>query len=87
MLLLRIASPIPKFEGITVTAAPRSPAGANAPIAPLQPQGSGSARVPQLTPNKIQQYSSLFEQSGAQDGILPGTFAAIGIIRYRRLII
>lgn len=39
----------------------------------IQPQNSGNLiRVPPLTPDKVAQYASLFEKSGAQDGILPG---------------
>jgi epidermal growth factor receptor substrate 15 len=44
------------------------------PPSALQPQSSGSGpiRVPPLTPDKAGQYASLFEKSGAQNGVLPG---------------
>lgn len=48
-----------------------SPAVATAPPNALQPQGSG-IRIPPILPEKAAQYSSLFERSGAQNGILPG---------------
>ncbi|KAH0537037.1 hypothetical protein FGG08_006135 [Glutinoglossum americanum] len=49
--------PLPKFEGLTV----------------MQPQGSGApVRVPPLTPDKVAEFSLLFERSGAQGDILPG---------------
>ncbi|GIZ36603.1 hypothetical protein CKM354_000007300 [Cercospora kikuchii] len=66
--------PIPKFEGLAIPGgapvAPPSPA----PAAFQQPQLSGSApgRVPPLDPAKVQQYSGLFERSGAQNGLIDG---------------
>ncbi|KAK5010742.1 hypothetical protein LTR60_004902, partial [Cryomyces antarcticus] len=62
--------PLPKFESLNL------PTGAPAPVAPppaaLQPQASGGPiRVPPLTPDKVAEYSALFEKSGAQNGILP----------------
>ncbi|KAF2207590.1 hypothetical protein CERZMDRAFT_115097 [Cercospora zeae-maydis SCOH1-5] len=66
--------PVPKFEGLTIPGgapvAPPSPA----PAAFQQPQLSGSApiRVPPLDPGKVQQYSGLFERSGAQNGLIDG---------------
>lgn len=57
--------PLPRFEGIT--------APPNAPPAPLQTQQSGGpVRVPLLTPDKVSQYSALFEESGARNGVLSG---------------
>jgi epidermal growth factor receptor substrate 15 len=57
--------PVPKFDGITTTPAP--------PPAPpaLQSQGSGGPapiRIPPLTPEKVAQYSSLFERQTLQNG-------------------
>ena len=63
--------PLPKFDGITAPPGP-SQAQAQAQAQPLQAQNSGPIRVPPLTPDKVAQYSSLFEESGAQNGILSG---------------
>lgn len=61
--------PLPKFDGITALPGP-----AQVPVQaqPLQAQNSGPIRVPPLTPDKVGQYSSLFEESGAHNGILSG---------------
>lgn len=61
--------PLPKFEGITPLPGPPP-----LPAQPLQAQSSGGPiRVPPLTPDKVAQYSSLFEESGAQNGVLSGS--------------
>lgn len=63
---------LPKFDGIAGPSAPSSPQTAG----PLRPQTSGGPiRVPPLGPDKVHQYSSLFEESGAQNGMLPGESA------------
>ena len=64
--------PLPKFDGNLGTGGvPLPPPGP--PPGQLRPQVSGGPiRVPPLTPEKVNQYSALFEKSGAQDGILPG---------------
>lgn len=65
--------PLPKFDGITAPSLPPPPA------QPLQAQVSGGPiRVPPLTPEKVTQYTSLFEsslsgESSAQNGVLSGT--------------
>jgi epidermal growth factor receptor substrate 15 len=75
--------PIPKFDGISIPSAaqtPASPSQSAAPTGALQPQLSGQPpiRVPPLDPQKVQQYSGLFEKSGAQNGQLDaGTAKAI----------
>ncbi|KAK5997168.1 putative calcium-binding protein [Cladobotryum mycophilum] len=57
--------PIPRFEGLWPPQSPSQP--------PLQPQSSGGAiRIPPLTPDKVAQYSSLFERQNLQGGFLPG---------------
>lgn len=64
--------PLPKFDGIAGPSTPSSPQTAG----PLRPQTSGGPiRVPPLAPDKVNQYSSLFEESGAQNGVLPGESA------------
>ncbi|PSK57858.1 hypothetical protein B9Z65_9060 [Elsinoe australis] len=65
--------PIPKFEGVNLQP-PTSPAVGNAQPNQLQPQGSG-IRIPPIIPEKAAQYSSLFERSGAQGGLLSGEAA------------
>ncbi|KAI9871597.1 MAG: hypothetical protein M1830_002706, partial [Pleopsidium flavum] len=67
------AGPIPKFDGITGISNAPSP---HAPSGPLQPQASGGPiRVPSLTPDKVNEYTSIFENAGSQNGILPGETA------------
>lgn len=77
---------IPKFDGVTLPSAPAqggqpqqqsglsSPTGGGFPANALQPQtsGQGPIRVPPLDPQKVLQYSGLFERSGAQNGLLDG---------------
>ena len=82
-------APIPKFDGITIPGvsqsqpqpqaqAAASPRSSAFPQDPLQPQlsgGGGPIRVPPLDPAKVQQYSGLFDRSGAQNGFLDGVTA------------
>ena len=77
-LALQPGGPLPKFDGIAGPSTPNSPSGNLA--GPLRPQTSGGVaagpiRVPPLTPDKVNQYSSLFEESGAQNGNLSGDTA------------
>ena len=77
-LALQPGGPLPKFDGIAGLSTPSSPPGNFA--GPLRPQtsggvGAGPIRVPPLTPDKVNQYSSLFEESGAQNGNLSGDTA------------
>lgn len=64
--------PLPKFDGnLSTGGVPLPPPGP--PPGQLRPQVSGGPiRVPPLTPEKVNQYSALFDKSGAKDGILPG---------------
>ncbi|KAK4580222.1 hypothetical protein LTR86_000425 [Recurvomyces mirabilis] len=73
------SGPIPKFEGLQIpgvgpTAGPASPTSGGFPANALQPQlsGQGPTRVPLLDSQKVQQYSSLFDRAGAQNGVLDG---------------
>lgn len=80
-------APVPKFEGLQIPGATGtgsaggsaipSPTTGSFPPNPLQPQLSGQApiRVPPLDPQKVQQYSSLFDRSGTQNGQLDGATA------------
>lgn len=57
-------------------AAAASPTTGAFPPNALQPQMSGGPiRVPPLQPDKVAQYSGLFERSGAQNGLLDGATA------------
>ncbi|KAL8692269.1 MAG: hypothetical protein Q9224_003993, partial [Gallowayella concinna] len=68
---IKPGGPLPRFDGIPF------PTGAqgNAGPQPLQPQNSGPIRVPPLAQDKVMQFSSLFEESGAQGGVLSGDVA------------
>ncbi|KAI4260776.1 MAG: hypothetical protein L6R42_003904 [Xanthoria sp. 1 TBL-2021] len=68
---LKPGGPLPRFDGIPLPTAPQGNAGPQ----PLQPQNSGPIRVPPLTQEKVAQFSSLFEESGAQGGVLSGDVA------------
>ncbi|KAI4178472.1 MAG: hypothetical protein LQ346_007431 [Caloplaca aetnensis] len=70
-LALKPGGPLPRFDGIPLPSVLQ----ANNSPAPLQPQNSGPIRVPPLTQEKVIQYSSLFESSGAQGGVLAGDTA------------
>lgn len=75
-------APIPKFEGLTIPAAPAAaPSFVPPPAAGIQPQLSGTIqpqmsggpiRVPPLSPAKAAEYAGLFEKSGAVNGLLGG---------------
>lgn len=66
---LAAGGPLPRFDGFPVP--PQPPP--HVASAPLQSQQSGGPiRVPPLAPEKVAQYSSLFEESGAQNGLLSG---------------
>lgn len=77
-LALQPGGPLPKFDGIPGPSTPSSP---QAPFAgPVRPQHSGGSgpgpiRVPPLTADKVNSYTSLFEESGAQNGMLSGESA------------
>ncbi|KAI0484223.1 hypothetical protein GGR56DRAFT_612853 [Xylariaceae sp. FL0804] len=67
--------PLPRFEGISVNAAAPALAPAPVPSPALQQQttGGGPIRIPPLTPEKVSQYSMLFEKQNLQNGsMLPG---------------
>ncbi|KAK4152607.1 hypothetical protein C8A00DRAFT_34697 [Chaetomidium leptoderma] len=64
--------PVPKFDGITVTPAPPPPP----PAMQAQVTGApGPIRIPPLTPEKVTQYSGLFERQTLQGNLLPGEAA------------
>lgn len=65
-------APLPRFDGFVLP----QPTGQSATPPPIQPQGSGAGiRIPPLTPDKVAQYSSLFERQPLQNGTLPGDHA------------
>lgn len=43
---------------------------------PIAPQTTGPIRVPPLTPDKISEYQTLFDRSGAKGGLLAGKLLA-----------
>jgi epidermal growth factor receptor substrate 15 len=61
--------PIPRFDGFFQTPTPTG-----APVvAPIQAQGTGGpSRIPPLTPEKVAQYTALFERQPLQGNMLPG---------------
>ncbi|KAF2128837.1 hypothetical protein P153DRAFT_317222 [Dothidotthia symphoricarpi CBS 119687] len=68
-------APLPKFEGLSIPAAPpAAPVFTAQPTSSIQPQvsGSGPIRVPPLVPAKASEYAGLFEKSGAVNGVLSG---------------
>ncbi|MCJ1353862.1 MAG: hypothetical protein MMC33_003849 [Icmadophila ericetorum] len=71
-LALKPGGPLPRFDGINAP----PPATSAPPPGPLQPQASGGPiRVPPLAPEQANRYAALFEESGAQGGLLPGVTA------------
>lgn len=74
---LKPGGPLPRFDGIPMPAAPPGNAGPQ----PLQPQNSGPIRVPPLTQEKVAQFTSLFEESGAQAGVLSGTGPGADVVK------
>ncbi|XP_044724641.1 cytoskeletal-regulatory complex EF hand domain-containing protein [Hirsutella rhossiliensis] len=63
--------PLPRFDGITLAASTSSPPPSGPPA--LQPQGTGGAvRFPPLTPDKVVQYTALFERQSLQGNMLSG---------------
>ncbi len=65
-------SPLPRFEGVTLNLAVNPPPSAPAPLQ-AQSTGPGPIRIPPLTPEKVAQYSTLFERQPLQNGnMLPG---------------
>lgn len=65
--------PIPRLDGFTPAAPPSAPAPTGSPQ-PISAQGTGNApiRIPPLTPEKVSQYSSLFERQPLQGKMLSG---------------
>lgn len=71
--MIPAGGPLPRFDGFPVPSGPPP----NVVPGPIQPQASGGPiRVPPLTPEKVAQYSALFEESGAQNGLLAGIVPA-----------
>ncbi|TGZ76987.1 hypothetical protein EX30DRAFT_388717 [Ascodesmis nigricans] len=68
--------PLPRFEGVNIQYPPAP--GASPPMPSLQAQATGAGavlRLPQLMPQDVEKFTSIFEQSGAVDGVLQGTDA------------
>ncbi|KAL7624237.1 hypothetical protein AAE478_005796 [Parahypoxylon ruwenzoriense] len=63
--------PLPRFEGVNISAGVPPPS----PTPALQAQATGGVpiRIPPLTPEKVAQYAGLFERQNLQSGgVLPG---------------
>lgn len=70
ILCLIAAGPLPRFDGFS---RPISSPAQPSPTANITPQSTGGPiRVPTLTPEKVSEFSALFEKSGAQNGVLGG---------------
>lgn len=66
-----LAGPLPRFDGISVDNTPAAPE----PSAASPPPGaSGPIRVPPLQPDDVNKFVSLFDKSGASNGIMPGMY-------------
>ncbi|KKZ63203.1 hypothetical protein EMCG_02408 [[Emmonsia] crescens] len=62
--------PLPKFSGLSkdiMEPTPQAP-----PVASSPPPGAGPVRVPPLVPEDVTKFSSLFERSEVQNGLLSG---------------
>ncbi|EXJ93940.1 hypothetical protein A1O1_02333 [Capronia coronata CBS 617.96] len=69
-------APLPRFDPIHAEQTPQPlPQQTTGPPASPSPPGPPPIRVPALSPDKIAEYSALFEKSGAENGLLPGLVA------------
>lgn len=66
------------FGGSTSPAVAQAPQGFASQQTGIAPQNSGSVRVPPLTPDRVADYTRLFESAGVKPGnTLDGTFFAL----------
>src|ERR1700755_3430865 len=70
--LLRARDRLPRFDGQPIPPVATQTTGP--PTSPAQ-AGPPPIRVPPLTPEKINEYSLLFEKSGVENGLLSGVVA------------
>ncbi|KJZ80302.1 hypothetical protein HIM_00152 [Hirsutella minnesotensis 3608] len=63
--------PLPRFDGITLMTSAASPTAPGPPAMQAQATGAG-LRIPPLTPDKVSQYTSLFERQHLQGNMLAG---------------
>ena len=73
LLRKSLAAPLPRFEGHSIP--PLAPQTTGPPASPTQAGPAPPIRVPPLGPDKIAEYSGLFEKSGAENGVLSGIAA------------
>ncbi|KAL2359693.1 hypothetical protein RJZ56_007452 [Blastomyces dermatitidis] len=66
--------PLPKFSGLSKDIMEPTPQ-APPPIASSPPPGAGPVRVPPLVPEDVTKFTSLFERSEVQNGLLSGEHA------------
>jgi hypothetical protein len=65
------------------------PPAVGAPTFPPQgitAQNSGPIRVPPLSPDRVADYTRLFDRTGAQNGFLSGNITFIPVLDRKRLI-
>ena len=65
---------MPQFDGLSTRAAPLRSQSTRPQTGSAQ-SSPGPVRVPPLTPDKLAEYTSLFEKSGAENGLLSGSVA------------
>ncbi|KIX09603.1 uncharacterized protein Z518_00683 [Rhinocladiella mackenziei CBS 650.93] len=68
-------APLPRFEGAQSEQPQPLPQQTTGPPASPTPPGPPPIRVPALSPDKVAEYSALFEKSGAENGFLSGLVA------------
>ncbi|KPI41820.1 putative calcium-binding protein [Cyphellophora attinorum] len=70
-------APLPRFSGSTASqpAQPVPPPVQQQPTGPPQSPTGAPIRVPPLSPDKVAEYSGLFERSDAENGMLSGVIA------------
>ncbi|KAL2396190.1 putative calcium-binding protein [Exophiala dermatitidis] len=69
-------APLPRFDPIHAEQTPQPiPQQSTGPPASPTPAGTLPIRVPALSPDKIAEYSAMFDKSGAENGLLSGLVA------------
>ncbi|KAI9725499.1 MAG: hypothetical protein M1828_003170 [Chrysothrix sp. TS-e1954] len=69
--IARQPGPLPRFDGMTLIGQSQQPSSPQS----IPQQTTGPIRVPPLAPDKVNEYSALFEKAGARNGLLGGDAA------------